>query len=171
MEKLILTGCLPQQITEQLGLKQSFRGKQIFKWVSTGVTDFDSMTNLSLEFREELKQKAVLRSSQIEQVLTDPFELPISTTVANNVNRYQRENLLDYAPKKVPALPTDEDENEIVLISNPDKADSSGCTLLMMAARAGNDREVKNLILSGAKVNLKDKEGWNAQLASEPFYR
>ena len=72
MEKLILTGCLPQQITEKLELKQGFRGKQIFKWVSTGITDFDSMTNLSLELREELKQKSELRSSQIEQVLTDP---------------------------------------------------------------------------------------------------
>ena len=72
MEKLVLTGCLPQQITEALGLTQSFRGKQIFKWVSTGVTDFDSMTNLSLELRQELKEKALLRSSQIEKVLTDP---------------------------------------------------------------------------------------------------
>ena len=113
--------------------------------------------------QKEAEPEPVASEEQTQEPAEESsFELPISTTVANNVNRYQRENLLDYAPKKVPALPTDEDENEIVLISNPDKADSSGCTLLMMAARAGNDREVKNLILSGAKVNLKDKEGWNA---------
>ena len=48
MEKIVLTGCLPQEITEKLELNQSFRGKQIFKWVSTGVTDFDSMTNAEI---------------------------------------------------------------------------------------------------------------------------
>ena len=88
MEKIVLTGCLPQQITEKLQLKQSFRGKQIFKWVSTGITDFDSMTNLSLELREELKQKAVLRSSQIEQVLTDPdgtIKIVVKLSDGNNV--------------------------------------------------------------------------------------
>ena len=74
MEKIVLTGCLPLEITEKLELNQAFRGKQIFKWVSTGITDFDSMTNLSLELRNELKQKAVLRSSQIEQVLKDRTE-------------------------------------------------------------------------------------------------
>lgn len=88
MEKLILTGCLPQQITETLELKQGFRGKQIFKWVSTGITDFDSMTNLSLELREELKQKAVLRSSQIEKILTDPdgtIKVVVKLSDGNNV--------------------------------------------------------------------------------------
>ena len=88
MEKLVLTGCLPLQITEKLELKQGFRGKQIFKWVSTGVTDFDSMTNLSLELREELKQKAVLRSSQIENVLTDPdgtIKVVVKLADGNNV--------------------------------------------------------------------------------------
>ena len=72
MEKIILTECLPSEISEKLGLSQAFRGKQIFKWVSTGTNDFDSMTNLSLDLRNELKQKAVLRSTVIEQVLKDP---------------------------------------------------------------------------------------------------
>ncbi|MBO4532634.1 MAG: 23S rRNA (adenine(2503)-C(2))-methyltransferase RlmN [Treponema sp.] len=88
MEKIVLTGCLPLEITEKLELNQAFRGKQIFKWVSTGVTDFDSMTNLSLELREELKQKAVLRSSQIEQVLTDPdgtIKVVVKLADGNNV--------------------------------------------------------------------------------------
>ena len=88
MEKIVLTGCLPQEITEKLELNQSFRGKQIFKWVSTGVTDFDSMTNLSLDLREELKQKAVLRSSQIENVLTDPdgtIKVVVKLSDGNNV--------------------------------------------------------------------------------------
>lgn len=72
MEKLVLTGLLPQEITEKLNLSQSFRGKQIFKWISTGVTSFDQMTNLSFELRNELKEKAVLRTCKVQDTLTDP---------------------------------------------------------------------------------------------------
>ena len=72
MEKIILTGCTPEEITEKLQLSQSFRGKQIFKWISTGVSDFDLMTNLSLDLRTQLKEKATCRSTTIENVLTDP---------------------------------------------------------------------------------------------------
>ena len=90
------------------------------------------------------------------------FELPISTSISTTIDRYQRENLLDYAPKKTTALPSDEDESETIYIAQPDKADSSGCTLLMKAAKSGNERDIRSLILSGANVNLKDKEGWTA---------
>ena len=93
---------------------------------------------------------------------TSTFELPISTSISTPVNRYQRENLLDYAPKKTTALPSDDDEPETVYIAQPDKADSNGCTLLMNAAKTGNERDLRSLILSGANVNLKDKEGWTA---------
>ena len=88
MEKIILTGCLPLEISEKLNFSQSFRGKQIFKWISTGVTDFDSMTNLSLDLRNELKEKAILRSSTIEKVLKDPdgtIKLVIKLSDKNNV--------------------------------------------------------------------------------------
>lgn len=72
MPSIILTGLLPEEITENLNLSQSFRGKQIFKWVSTGIKDFDKMTNLSLDLRNEIKARAVLRSSEISTVLKDP---------------------------------------------------------------------------------------------------
>ena len=88
MEKIVLTGLLPQEITEQLNLSQSFRGKQIFKWISTGITSFDQMTNLSLELRNELKEKALLRTSSVIQTLTDPdgtIKLIIALADGNNV--------------------------------------------------------------------------------------
>lgn len=72
MEKIILSGLLPQEIGEKLGLSQKFRANQIFKWIGTGVSDFDKMTNLSLDLRNELKEKSLLRSSNIENVLKDP---------------------------------------------------------------------------------------------------
>ncbi len=45
-----------EQLLKGLG-KEKFRAQQLFKWVyERRVYDFDQMTNLSKEFREELPQ-------------------------------------------------------------------------------------------------------------------
>jgi len=72
MEKIVLSGLTPSEITEQLELTQKFRGGQIFKWIGNGAENFDDMTNLSLDLRNQIKEKAVIRSSTIEEVLKDP---------------------------------------------------------------------------------------------------
>jgi 23S rRNA (adenine2503-C2)-methyltransferase len=72
MNQIVLTGLLPAEICEQLELPQKFRGTQIFKWIGSGVTDFDAMTNLSADLRNSLKEKALLRSSSVSNVLKDP---------------------------------------------------------------------------------------------------
>ncbi len=72
MEKIVLTGLLPSQIFEKLNLQQKFRGTQIFKWIGNGVTDFDKMSNLSIELRNQLKETCLLRSSIVKNVLKDP---------------------------------------------------------------------------------------------------
>lgn len=72
MEKIILTNLIPSEIIEQLELSQKFRGEQIFKWVGNGVKDFDAMTNLSLDLRNQLKDKAILRCTTLENILKDP---------------------------------------------------------------------------------------------------
>lgn len=72
MEKIILTNLIPSEIIEQLELSQKFRGDQIFKWVGNGVKDFDAMTNLSLDLRNQLKDKAILRCTTLENILKDP---------------------------------------------------------------------------------------------------
>lgn len=72
MEKIILLGLLPDEITESLNLQQKFRGLQIFKWIGSGITSFDQMTNLSKDVRQMLSEKAVLRSSKVTQTLKDP---------------------------------------------------------------------------------------------------
>lgn len=72
MDKIVLTGLTQEEITEKLELKEKFRGKQIFKWVGSGIKSFDEMTNLSKVLREELESKALLRSTTISNVLKDP---------------------------------------------------------------------------------------------------
>lgn len=71
MQKINLCGLLPDEIFKELNLKQAFRAKQIFKWVSSGIKDFSLMTNLSLDLRNELEEKACLRTSSISNVLKD----------------------------------------------------------------------------------------------------
>lgn len=72
MEKIILPGLLPDEITESLNLQQKFRGLQIFKWIGSGTTSFDQMTNLSKDVRQMLSERAVLRSSKVTKTLKDP---------------------------------------------------------------------------------------------------
>ncbi len=72
MEKIILSGLLPEEITEQLSLTQKFRGLQIFKWIGNGADSFEKMTNLSKEIRAELCKKASVYSSSVSKVLKDP---------------------------------------------------------------------------------------------------
>ena len=71
MQKINLCGLLPDEIFKELNLKQAFRARQIFKWVSSGIKDFSLMTNLSLDLRNELEEKACLRTSSISNVLKD----------------------------------------------------------------------------------------------------
>ena len=88
VQLVALTGLLPEEISLQLNLSQSFRGKQIFKWVGSGVSDFDKMTNLSLDLRNELKSKAILRCTKVTNVLKDPdgtIKLQITTSDQNAV--------------------------------------------------------------------------------------
>ena len=88
MNKLVLTGLLPLEITETLGLSQKFRGTQIFKWIGNGAESFSQMTNLNLELRNQLEQTALLRSSSISNILKDPdgtIKLQISLSDGNAV--------------------------------------------------------------------------------------
>ena len=71
MEAVPLAGLLPEEICQNLNVSPAFRGKQIFKWISLGAVSFDEMTNLPKDLRSSLEEKAVLRSSSVNQVLRD----------------------------------------------------------------------------------------------------
>src|SRR5512137_1627103 len=47
--------------------KEKYRAKQIFKWIyQKNVTDFDRMTNLSKDFRNDLAARAYVSSLRVE---------------------------------------------------------------------------------------------------------
>lgn len=72
MEKTILTGLTPDEISSSLQLKPSFRAKQIYEWIYKGVESFDQMTNIDKVTRQFLEDNALLRSSKVSEVLKDP---------------------------------------------------------------------------------------------------
>lgn len=118
----------------------------------------------NVENKEEKSEVIIeVTETQVKPVEDEQeIELPaIEIDTSTEVPRYQKEYLQDFAV-------TDEiivDEvvhEEIKLIEEPDEADINGCTLLMNAAKNGNDWQIKTLLQSGAKVNLQDKDGWTA---------
>ena len=75
----------------------------------------------------------------------------------------KKEYLSDYMVYDVESI-NDSEDNDILfqIIPNPDERDASGKTLLMRAAKDGNEWELKQLLDSKANVNLKDSDGWTA---------
>lgn len=51
--------------------EKPFRGKQLFKWISRGVTDFNEMTDFSKGLREKLEENACIGDVEILRVQKD----------------------------------------------------------------------------------------------------
>ena len=102
MEKVCIKSMLPKQLQEyvvSLG-EPSYRGKQVFRWLTQGVTSFDEMSDLSKPLREKLKEKAFITKPEIvrKQVSARDgtvkylFGLADGNCVETVVMRYQHGN-------------------------------------------------------------------------------
>lgn len=121
--------------------------------------------NLSITSKEpEQLIVPVITETQDVQVVQETQDIQDSIINLPNesISRYKKEYLQDYAPIKTAPLPSEEEEEPVIIIERPNEADSKGKTLLMKACENGNDWEIENLIKSGANVNLKDEDGWTA---------
>ena len=59
-----------EELAEDLGLK-AYRGRQIFMWLyKKGATSFDAMTDLPQDFRDRLKEVAIIGSMGLERLQT-----------------------------------------------------------------------------------------------------
>ena len=111
--------------------------------------------------RQEAEEKALAEAEAAAKAAEEAAALEKALAAASqSANTYKKEYLNDYLVQEELEPEDTEDENDF--ISNPDQADGSGSTLLMKAAKAGNDWQIRTLLNCGAKVNLKDKDGWNA---------
>ncbi len=81
--------------------EKKFRAKQIFKWIHSGIRDFNEMTDISIELREKIKSKFDLCIYNIidKQVSKDGsvkylFELPDKNTIETVIMRYKYGNTI-----------------------------------------------------------------------------
>lgn len=77
-------------------------------------------------------------------------------------NRYQKEYLTDYIIQDELSVSEENNSTLYSTIPNPDERDAGGRTLLMRAAKSGNEWQIQRLIDSGADINLTDNDGWTA---------
>jgi len=92
-----------------------------------------------------------------------------TTTEQNQITRYKKEYIQDYIPIEKPQFVESIEEEAILKIENPNEVDKNHISLLMKAAKNGNDWEVSQLLASGANVNLKDDQNWTALMYAVRF--
>lgn len=80
----LLAGMLPDELTQYLTLRPSFKGKQVFEWIHRGITSFSDMTNLSLELRNKLKDRPILSSEVSSELLSDDGTAKITLRLQDN---------------------------------------------------------------------------------------
>ncbi|GHV52616.1 putative dual-specificity RNA methyltransferase RlmN [Spirochaetia bacterium] len=75
-EKKVLSGLPLNELIDELKSLPAplppFRAKQIFKWISRGITSFEEMTDLDKSLRENLDSRFSVRSSEVSARLEDP---------------------------------------------------------------------------------------------------
>ncbi len=110
--------------------------------------------------KQELESKQQAEKEAVEKKEAERLEneKKIAEVAAS---RYKKEYLSDYIVPDLPSVPEDV-EPVYEPIPNPNETDASGTTLLMRAAKSGNEWQLKRLLEAGADVNLTDKDGWSA---------
>jgi 23S rRNA (adenine2503-C2)-methyltransferase len=66
-----LSGMLPDEITDICRLERAYRGKQLFRWIWRGVTNFEAMSDLPAEVRSRLAADFVVRSANASERFAD----------------------------------------------------------------------------------------------------
>lgn len=154
--------CIAKNFSFITSTPSSFFAEQ-YKQIKSETESLDStkMFNKYFHLGEEEEIQPEKTEPIVEPEQSDSF-FDLSKYESNEdlYSTYQKEYLQDYAPKKELRLPEEIITEKTIL--NPDEADNFGCTLLMKAAKNGNNWELKSLLTSGADVNLTDRDGWTA---------
>ena len=111
---------------------------------------------------KEKAEMAALQQKKEQEMLQAQMEKELENQ-KKPAEKNRKVYLSDYMVYDIETIDdvTADDEND-KLIAKPDVRDAAGRTLLMHAAKDGNEKEIKLLLKSGANVNLKDKDGWTA---------
>lgn len=98
---------------------------------------------------------------QQQETINEPENIPASKLV--DTEKYDKVYLYDFVPTEEEPEPEEDDgTQELEIVENPDEKDKDGRTALMIAAKNGNDWQIRSLIKSDAKTDIQDKDGWTA---------
>ncbi len=109
----------------------------------------------------EAEQKAREEAEALAEAQKTENQPFVFESTGTSVSRYKKEYLQDYVPSET-VKTTDSEKSTALKIENPDKTDQKGRTLLMNAAKTGNEWQIKALINSGADISKADNDGWTA---------
>lgn len=73
-----------------------YRAKQVYSWLTRGVTSFDEMTDLSLSLREKLKTKYYISNCIIEKKLVSSYDGTVKYLFKLNDGEYIESVLMKY---------------------------------------------------------------------------
>ena len=111
---------------------------------------------------KEAEEAAAQEQKKQQELLQQQMELELENQ-KKTAQKSSKEYLSDYMVYDTESIDDSEvDEEEYYHIENPDERDAAGRTLLMRAAKNGNEWELNILLNSGADVNLTDDDGWTA---------
>lgn len=98
MEKADIKSMLPLELEEFLkGIGQpKFRAAQIFKWLHSGVCDFDEMTNIPKSLRELLKESCYIADVKIVKRLASKIDSTVKYLYQLNDGEYIESVLMKY---------------------------------------------------------------------------
>lgn len=115
-----------------------------------------------LRLQKEKEEAAALEEKKAQELLQQKMaeELEKQKKVTEKKRREYLSDYMVYDSESIDESESDEDEYN--RIENPDERDAAGRTMLMRAAKSGNEWELKLLINSGCNVNLTDEDGWTA---------
>ena len=117
---------------------------------------------LEAERIEAQKREEARLEEEKQALLTQQMQLALEKEKQKAAEaKKTKEYLSDYMIQDIEEIDESTD-SQLSEIKNPDEADFSNVTLLMKAAKMGNEWQIKRLLEAGANTNLKDNEGWTA---------
>ena len=151
-EKLTLAQQAREE-AEKLAETQRIESEQKIQEAEDKIRELTEKLEAEQKAREEAEALAEAQKTE-----NQPF---VFESTGTSVSRYKKEYLQDYVPSET-VKTTDSEKSTALKIENPDKTDQKGRTLLMNAAKTGNEWQIKALINSGADISKADNDGWTA---------
>ena len=142
--KIVLTGLLPEELSELLSSYPLFRCRQLYQWIISGAPTFDEMSSLPAQMRKELEENFHLYSCSVHSELKDE-----DGTVKLGIN-------LEDGSVIEAVILSDEDNNKTACLST-----QAGCPMGCAFCKTGMLGFKRNLMateISGQFLLLLQKE-------------